>query len=212
MPELQDKFVNVLKRVANGQVETRNRWPVWIQRPGRIECGALWKCICDIYSELTGGLNLPDVMPLKESRSLDAVLLGSDGRHRLVEFDESQHFNKYRQMTFRYYPEGINLAFPVSQWASQCVRMVRLPGGGFAKPRPPLFPMEGGRHRQRAFRDALADVLPVLHGFAPTLRIADFELEAWIDESDANSRLSALLNERLDKSYNCGHNTIGSNV
>lgn len=39
--------------------------------------------------------------------------------------------------------------------------------------------MPGGRHRQRAFRDALADLLPPLHGFGPTIRIGHFEVERW---------------------------------
>ena len=37
--------------------------------------------------------------------------------------------------------------------------------------------MLGVRHRQRAFRDALADLLPALHGFGPTIRIGHFEVE-----------------------------------
>jgi hypothetical protein len=36
----------------------------------------------------------------------------------------------------------------------------REPGGGFARPRPPLSPGDGGRHRRRAFLDALADLPP----------------------------------------------------
>jgi hypothetical protein len=42
-----------------------------------------------------------------------------------------------------------------------------------ARPCPPLFPDAGGRHLQRAFRDALADLVPLEHGWLPTLRIAD---------------------------------------
>ena len=45
----------------------------------------------------------------------------------------------------------------------------------------PLFPGEGARHRQRAFRDALTDILAPDYGFAPTLRIAHFEVKDWIN-------------------------------
>lgn len=69
--------------------------------------------------------------------------------------------------------------------------------GGFGKPKPPLFPREGGRHRQRAFRDALCDILPPKHGFLPTLRIADFEVQEWLQTPNAPERMRALLDERL---------------
>lgn len=69
-------------------------------------------------------------------------------------------------------------------------------GGGFGKPKPPLFPGEGGRHRQRAFRDALADLLPPVHGWLPTIRISDTEVTAIIAAPDAVSSLRTLLHER----------------
>lgn len=74
----------------------------------------------------------------------------------------------------------------------------RLPGGGFAKPRPPLLPNAGGRHLQRAFRDALADILPVEHGWLPTLRVADFEVESWVWDASAPQRMARLLAARLN--------------
>ncbi|WP_457092568.1 hypothetical protein [Microvirga sp. P5_D2] len=62
---------------------------------------------------------------------------------------------------------------------------------------PPLFPGEGGRHRQRAFRDALTDILAPYYGFAPTLRIADFEVKDWIDLPDRAERMRGLLSARM---------------
>jgi hypothetical protein len=64
-------------------------------------------------------------------------------------------------------------------------------------PKPPLFPLEDGRHRQRAYRDALADLLPAVHGWLPTLRIADFEVAEWIYRPGARRRMEQLLGERL---------------
>lgn len=61
---------------------------------------------------------------------------------------------------------------------------------------PPLFPGEGGRHRQRAFRDALTDILAPGYGFAPTLRIADFEVEDWINLPDRTERMLHLSSTR----------------
>lgn len=74
---------------------------------------------------------------------------------------------------------------------------IYLEGGGFALPRQPLFPDENGRHRQRAFRDSLTDILPLEYGFLPTLRIADFEIRDWIHESEAQDRMENLVESRL---------------
>jgi hypothetical protein len=64
-------------------------------------------------------------------------------------------------------------------------------------PKPPLFPHEDGRHRQRAYRDTLADLLPAVHGWLPTLRVADFEVVAWISTPGARRGMQQLLAERL---------------
>ena len=111
--------------------------------------------------------------------------------------DEKQHFNRYRARTLDLYPDDVPLAFPASVWAARSRQKTKLEGGGFGRPKPPLFPGDGGRHRQRAFRDALCDILPPEHGFLPTIRIADFEVAGWIYGSDARRRLAALLDERL---------------
>lgn len=117
--------------------------------------------------------------------------------HRILEVDEKQHFNGFRALTLKRYAREIPLAFPAAEWIAAGAAKKRLEGGGFGKPRPPLFPGEGVRHQQRAFRDALADVLPGEHGWLPTLRIADFEVAAWIHGQDAKPRMRALLASRL---------------
>src|SRR5439155_24449544 len=109
-----------------------------------------------------------------------------------------QHFNEFRASTLLLYPEQVPLGFPREVWleASRHGRLIGPPG--YWRPKPPLFPMDGGRHLQRAFRDALADLLPPLHGFAPTVRIADFEVIPWIwDERGATARLRRLMENRL---------------
>jgi hypothetical protein len=91
----------------------------------------------------------------------------------------------------------VRVAFDRSVWLRASEAKVRLEGGRFGRPKPPLFPHEDGRHRQRAYRDALADLLPAVHGWLPTLRIADFEIKAWIYERGAGARLADLLAKRL---------------
>jgi hypothetical protein len=136
-------------------------------------------------------------MPDKEWRSLDAIWTDDRGRPRVVEFDEAQHFNRYREATFRSYPENSSVAFDASVWASRCRTHEEIRGGNFSAPRPPLFPMEKGRNYQRAFRDMLADLLPSIYGWQPTLRIGHFEVESWLDNGDGRERMRELLEFKM---------------
>jgi hypothetical protein len=171
--------------------------PGWLIRPGKAECGAQWPLVQEIYADLTGGMVLPDVMRAVERRAVDAPLQRPGEPPRILEFDETQHFNHYRARTFDFYADSVPLAFPVSVWRARSEQKKRLEGGGWSVPKPPLFPGEEGRHRQRAFRDALCDILPHDHGFLPTLRIADFEVKTWLFGPGAREQMAELLASRL---------------
>ena len=170
--------------------------PDWLVRPGRAECGDRWPLVRSIYSELTG-LELPDGMRKVERRTVDAVLVVPGSPPRILEVDEKQHFNAYRAATLLRYKDDVPLAFDADLWIARSDAKAKLEGGGFGRPMPPLFPGEGGRHRQRAFRDALTDILAPDYGFAPTLRIADFEVKDWINLPDRVERMRRLLSARL---------------
>lgn len=198
MPELQRKTTELLSEVmAIWTVRTESA-PNWLARPGRAECGHRWHQVIDLYRDLTG-LDLPDVMPVRERRRVDAVISTPGEPPRLFEFDESQHFNRHRARTLRRYPPDLAVAFPLDAWLRMSDASTRplSTTGGWGRAKPPLFPEPGGRHLQRAYRDALADLLPDVHGWAPTLRIADVEVAAWIDAPGAAERLHRLVTERL---------------
>lgn len=148
-----------------------------------------------IYRALTGG-ELPAAMPPRERRAVDAVIDGPAGRH-IVEVDERQHFTPPRATTLDHYPAGAQTAFDRAEWQRRSRSGRRPPGGGFARPCPPLFPDPGGRHLQRAFRDALADLVPLEHGWLPTLRIPDWEVAGWLSMRDAPARMAALVAAKL---------------
>lgn len=191
--ELQAAVVALVVRILGAElVET----PAWLLRPAAVECGSSWHAVCAIYSEITDGLMLPEAMPPRETRRVDA-LLEVDGERRILEVDETQHFNRYRALTLRRYPPGARVAFPIERWIEQSEKKARLEGGGFGKPKPPLFPAEYGRHQQRAFRDMLADLLPPEHDYQPTLRIGDFEVLSWIYSNAAEMKMRELLETRL---------------
>jgi len=172
--------------------------PSWLMRPGEDECGERWVLVSSIYGELTG-LTLPSVMPQRERRQIDGVIELAGQPPRIFEFDESQHFNRHRATTLRAYPPRLTTAFPREIWLNASAASTRRLGttGGWGKAKPPLFPAPGGRHLQRAFRDALADILPAVHGWAPTVRIADFEVDGWIQGPRRDHEMRDLLRRRL---------------
>ena len=135
-------------------------------------------------------------MPSREHRRVDAVLLCKNMPPFILEFDEKQHFNQFRALTLEHYQDA-SVGYDMTAWSEASKAKRGLEGGGFAKSRPPLFAGENGRHKQRAFRDALCDLLPPKHGFAPTLRIADFEVRAWLFGPNARSKMVELLESRL---------------
>jgi len=170
-------FVAALTTALAGEATVSTQAaPPWLVRPGRAELGERWELARGVYAALTG-LEHPDVVPPRERRQLDVILTHADGSNGVVVFDEDQHFTSERLTTLGFY-DDLDVGFDVEQWGSRAVALGHKPrGGGFARPKPPLFPGEGGRHRQRAFRDFLADALPGVHGWRPTVRFMNVELE-----------------------------------
>ena len=192
--ELQNQVLELAEDVLGRELE-RETCPSWLVRPGKDECGPLWPTIQAIYIDLTGK-ELPEEMRKVESRRLDAVIVCQGDVSRVFEFDESQHFNPFRATTLSHYPQGTITAFDREAWRSRSAAATKLRGGGYAKPKPPLFPTAGGRHLQRAFRDALADLVPPVHGWAPTLRVADWEVLPWLHDKGASHQLQDLLTSK----------------
>jgi hypothetical protein len=191
--ELEHATIEIARKVYGGRLLST---PEWLQRPAAAESRRRWGLVRGLYDELTG-MELPDAMPSRERRTVDCVLQRRGEPPRIVEFDEAQHFNCYRAITLRRYPRAVRVAFDRVVWLQACDAKTRLEGGGFGRPKPPLFPHDDGRHCQRAYRDALADLLPAMHGWLPTMRIADFEVKAWIYGDAARSRMTHLLTGRL---------------
>ncbi|MGC5008684.1 hypothetical protein [Streptomyces sp. NBC_01751] len=195
MKKLQDGITRLLPDVVKAEIEPES-CPTWLRRPGRTECVGMWETVAAIYGALTG-LVLPEQVPSRERRSLDVLLTYENGQQQILEVDEKQHFTAARALTLEYYPAGVKLGFDASRWLARSQALTgREPGGGFGKSKPPLFPGEGGRHRQRAFRDALADLLPPVHDWLPTIRISDTEVTAITAAPDPVSSLRALLGGR----------------
>ena len=175
--ELQLAAVAAIQKALPEATITAEVAPAWLVRPGKVECKGSWTLPCSIYEQLTG-LELPEGAAARAppSRRADRT---PGWPPRLFEFDESQHFNAHRAKALRAYPAAVETAFPRETWLRASEGSTKKLGttGGWGRAKPPLFPEPGGRHLQRAFRDALADLLATEHDWAPTLRIAEFEAQ-----------------------------------
>lgn len=106
----------------------------------------------------------------------------------IVEFDESQHFTGARDITLSHYPGSVSLGFSPARWRELC-RAID------ARDDDPI-----DRDERRAWYDTLRDLVPALHGFAPTVRLYAGEF-VWcsLDSADraATVQFRAWLGSRL---------------
>jgi hypothetical protein len=106
----------------------------------------------------------------------------------ILEFDESQHFTRAREITLALYPETIPLGFSLARWRELCREID-------ARDDQPM-----DRDERRAWYDTLRDLVPAVHGFEPTIRLYAAEYP-WcaLDcaRTDAPAQFSALLGNRL---------------
>lgn len=158
--------------------------PDWLLSYPRPELIERYPILNEVYSELTDGqfrlserLSMLGEKKQNQKQSLD-IWIGAPF-NVAVEFDEKQHFNQFRLLTLRHYG-GIPAGYPVDYYLKLNTDTTIKPGiSGFTKLKSydPLFPEmlsgegQDNRVRQRAFRDMLKDLLPVFHGYRPTIRI-----------------------------------------
>ena len=77
----------------------------------------------------------------------------------IVEFDENQHFSRPRWVTLANYPNNVTVGFSVSRWQDLCREIAAVDD----------TPID--RDERRAWYDTLRDLLPLVHGFKPTVRL-----------------------------------------
>lgn len=90
----------------------------------------------------------------------------------VIEVDEVQHFTTARLATFDYYPPDIALGFDIDEYRQLIARWQAKGDAAFAHRVSADFPQRGGRQAQRAYNDALRDLLAPTFTDHPVVRIA----------------------------------------
>ncbi len=91
----------------------------------------------------------------------------------ILEFDESQHFTKPREISLLNYPRDLTLGYDRSKWLDLCRNI------NTRDSEPPY------RDEQRAWYDTLRDFAPLYLGLRPTIRIFVRDLQ-WCSLNPSN--------------------------
>lgn len=89
----------------------------------------------------------------------------------IIEIDEVQHFTSARLLTLERYPEHVPLGFDPDEYRRLIQTWRHKGDAAFAHRVSHDFPRPGGRQAQRAYNDALRDLLAPTFTGLPVLRI-----------------------------------------
>lgn len=157
--------------------------PSWLTSYPKEQDLAEYPILEDIYRNISGhdkplGQMLEMVSPGKRKSRQPFDIWIEHPFQCAIEFDEMQHFNQFRYATLSHY-DRVNTGFSVKYYRQLNEGVLVKPGSsGFQKlqSNDPIFPpaLKGSRQdnriRQRAFRDVLKDVFPLVQGASPTIR------------------------------------------
>ena len=195
MGEAQRLFIDALRQAL--QMKPQRFSVDWlINKPLREHFRERYDAAMAVFDALGGdrdGLDAKRIMKLVP----DAYL--PQPYNCLVEFDEVQHFTRFKQKALELYPLDFAYGFDVAQWLACCRRSwteAEAKGASGYRARKPEFPFEGGRHAQRAFFDMFRDFLPPLWGLRPTVRVSELEFRTG---SASPGQLKKLIESRLQK-------------
>lgn len=121
------------------------------------------------------------------------------GQHNFIfEFDEYQHFSSARLKTFEFYPTDLKTNFSVDHWKELC-KTHKDKADKYRKAKTTTdFNFVGGRTAQRAYLDCFRDLLPLLNGLQPTVRICEFEVaDIHANGKEACNKIEKLLKTKI---------------
>ena len=111
-----------------------------------------------------------DVLAEKRPANPPTPDLVHTGSGCIIEIDEVQHFTTARLLTFDHYPD-VRLGFDPEEYRRLIERWRAQGDAAYAHRVSSDFPRRGGRQAQRAYNDALRDLLAPTFTGLPTIRI-----------------------------------------
>ena len=198
---LEIGIIALLEEVIGIPAEKRAQFDWLCNKPSRKHFGEYYDVLMELYRHLQGDW---EGTTKKSHGHLTPDAYFPEPYNFIFEFDELQHFTKYRKSTFKFYPENIPIAYETEVYIEYCRHhnVAALAKGADRYRRPTAdFPYINGRAAQRAFFDTCRDWLPTLHGLNPTLRLAEFEVTVILNRTltgnDAKDFMETLIRKKL---------------
>ena len=196
---LEVGIIALVEDVLKATAEKRAQFDWLRNKPSQKHFGERYDTLMQLYTELNGDWK-------GTSDKTDGYLIPdaffSKPYNFIFEFDELQHFTQYRQLTFKYYPENIPLAYTPEKYVKFCIQhhiSALAKGPDRFRRRTADFPYVNGRAAQRAFFDTFRDWLPPMHGLNPTVRITEFEVKPILNGELTGDAAKNLMKRIIDK-------------
>lgn len=154
---------------ADGVSLVRARVP-WLNQRGHFGLppeAAPARDVLDSIFDALGGLR--EKQQSKRLTSLPGDFLHEESG-TFIEIDESQHFTTWRLHSLDLYPPGVPLGFDLDQYRALCATWSPK-SDRYRAAKTAVGFGESGRQRQRAYHDALRDLVVPLMGHPPVLRV-----------------------------------------
>lgn len=143
----------------------------WVNQRGHLglppEAEPVMSTLVEIFQAL-GGIEV-------EQAAKRLTALPGDFLHEesglCIEIDEHQHFTSARALTLDLYPKDVPLGFDIHAYKALCVEWAQK-SDKYRAAKPAIGFGDGGRQRQRAYNDALRDLVTPLMGHPPLIRVA----------------------------------------
>ncbi len=198
---LEVGIIALLEQTLEISAEKRAQFEWLRNKPYPEYVGNLYDKLMHLYGELNGDWQGTEA---KADGYLTPDAYFPEPYNFIFEFDELQHFTKYRELTFKYYSENIPLAYEPDKYVTFCKehhQAALAKGPDRFRRHTADFPYVNGRAAQRAFFDTFRDWLPPQHGLNPTIRLAEFEvkpiLNGELTEDAAISYMKKLISGRI---------------
>ncbi|MCX6158004.1 MAG: hypothetical protein NTY74_08520 [Ignavibacteriae bacterium] len=124
--------------------------------PDDLEVNEFSKSLNDIFTEIQNYRGFNKFIRAKKLPNVDFFIKNPGF---ILEFDETQHFTKPREISLANYPNTLKVSFATTKWRNLCDKIDK-------KDNDPPF-----RDEQRAWYDTLRDFAPIFLDLKPTKRL-----------------------------------------
>lgn len=154
---------------ADGVVLVRARVP-WLNQRGHYGLPAQAESAVETLGRIFDALGgLADQQEQKRLTPLPGDYL-HEPSGTFIEIDESQHFTTWRLRALDLYPKDAALGFDLDEYRRLCEEWAPK-SDRYRAAKAAVGFGEGGRQRQRAYHDALRDLVTPLMGHPPVIRV-----------------------------------------